>query len=164
MATALEVINKALSLIGAKDAYNDADSVDIATGIESLNDLMMTLDADGIKLGYQKVSAQTDEIGVPDWALSMVKYNLAMALAPEYGKAVPASVAVIGQGALEIARSRTVEWPNPDFPNTLPVGSGNECEDFPVFFQDTTDNDLKTESGQGLGDGRSRQLDIEVEE
>ena len=80
MATAKEVIDSAAFRIGLKKEGIDLETSEYNTGIALLNDMMFELDAINIKLGYSEVSAQTDSITIPSYALGMVKAKMAIKL------------------------------------------------------------------------------------
>ena len=85
MATAADVIQKALGLILVRQSESPLRPDEYADGIETLNDLMTSWESAGLPLGYTIVSNISDEVTVPAYALLAIKQNLAISLAPEFG-------------------------------------------------------------------------------
>jgi len=84
MDTAQKVIDKALSKIGVKILGVSVSADQYTDAIESLNDMMTSLDGNGINLGYSIVSAKEDSVTIPDFASAFVKSRLALKLASDY--------------------------------------------------------------------------------
>ena len=163
--TAGAVVNKALRLISVKVAGVDITDEEMADGIEALNDMMLEMAAKGLYLGYKVMTSAEDVMTTPDWANQAIKYNLAIAVAPEYVVTVSAALGAIAQEALDHIISRA-EVPGPvSFPDTLPTGSGNDLygdiDRYGYrFFPDRTDNDLLYETGDAVVDGHGKVIDV----
>jgi hypothetical protein len=127
MATALEVITGALKALGIKPAESSIEAVEAADGLEALNDMMNEWDVDGITIGYETVEDVSDEIYVDDGALGAIKANLAVYIAPEYSRIVTNELALRARNGKRALR-RSLPIAGSEFPDTLPVGSGNEDE------------------------------------
>jgi hypothetical protein len=164
MATALDIINRSMSLIGVKSSGVDLSDDEINDAIESMNDMMLALDVEGIRLGYDVVTSSSDEITAPDWSYGMMKYNLALLLADEYNKNVTQSLATFANKYMMVVRNRIVNISQPRFSDTLPTGSGhnNGCGYLNNrFFQDTDSDDLLFGNGEHMLDDESEQLELE---
>lgn len=83
-----EMISGALRLLGVLNEVQSASAEQGAHGLEALNQVMAEWEADGIDVQYYEQNSLTDNIPVPTNARAAVKYFLAFALAPEYGRAV----------------------------------------------------------------------------
>lgn len=84
MATANDVITRALRMIGVLAAGEAASAEDAADALGALNDMLRDWEADGVSLGFAPLSSVGGALGVPDDALRAIKFNLAVELAPEY--------------------------------------------------------------------------------
>ena len=134
---------------GAESALN-AD--EIQTTIRYMNRYMSKLAADGINLGYTIVSDLGDPITIPDGAiLGMIK-NVAIQIAPQYDVPISADLALAAQDGLRTMRNLGVELQEMRYPDTLPVGSGNE-----IFgsiegnhFYPNRQNEIRAEDNQTI--------------
>ena len=126
MALASEVVNDALALIGVKRTGRDVTTDEMSDGIRAMNDYATMLEAEGLFFGYAKAGASTDDINVPDWTLTALKYNLAMRLAPNYGVPVSQEVALGATTGIEAVERRLMRIPEPFLPTTLPIGAGQD--------------------------------------
>lgn len=161
MATALDIINRSMSLIGVKSSGVELSDEEIDDAIESMNDMMLALDAEGVRLSYSVVTSSSDNITSPDWAYGMMKYNLALLLADEYNKNVTASLASFAQKYMMVVRNRVVNISQPRFSDTLPTGSGhnNGCGYLNNrYFNDTDSGDLLFGNGEHMLDYESEQI------
>ena len=133
---------------------------EIADAISELNNLMTEFEADGTHLNYTIVSDSSDTITTPDWANSFMESNLALRLASEFEVQVSQTLAMQASKAEDIIIKRTAQLGTVLFPNTLPIGSGNETFYYDRFFKDTSRYDLETDSGDQLSDTE----DMHIEE
>jgi hypothetical protein len=125
MATAAQVIKAALQKILVQASESDLEPDEYSDAIFTLNNMMLSYDADGIKLGYTEVTDLSDDITVPVGALRGVIYNLAQELSPEYNGQITAALADAAMNGLKIMRKIGVSIPTSSYPSTLPIGSGN---------------------------------------
>lgn len=125
MATALDAITGGLKLLGVRTAESPLEDTEAQDGLESLNDMLNEWNLDDIDIGFETIDDVQDELFVDDGTLAGIKANLAIYMAPEYGRIVSDALALrakIGKAVIRGAISlRPLE-----FPDTLPVGSGNE--------------------------------------
>lgn len=150
MAKASEVIQSALLNLNVSAAESGIEAAEAQGAIEMLNDLMTEWDADGIPLGYTLISDLGDTVTVPDSALRGIKYNLALALAPQYRDNVPPVLVELASRTKSTIIKQVVNVPRAPMPDTLPIGSGNECYTDQRFFPETPDNGLLTETNGGI--------------
>lgn len=80
--TAGTIINAALIRIGIANP----SATNTTNGVGFLNDLLAEWAYDGISFPYTKAVFSSTVVGVPDWALSALKTNLAVRLASQYSK------------------------------------------------------------------------------
>lgn len=150
--TAIDIINRALSKLGVKRAGVELTEEEINDSIDELNDMMLEIDATGVKLGYTIVSDKTDVITAPDWAYGAIRSNLAVRMAHDFDIAITPALAQQAEASWEAVLQRVVEVGPVQFPDIMPIGSGNEYWNYERFFKDTYRNDLRTGSGGTLTD------------
>lgn len=86
-------VNRALAQIGLATYAYDATAEELNDAMIALNEMMAEWNAKGIRVGYPissspETGSLDDETNVPDSALRAISLNLAIAIAPEYGKQV----------------------------------------------------------------------------
>lgn len=86
--TNADLITRSLRLIGVLNEVETASAEQGASALEVLNDLMADWAQEGIDLQYFEQNDLTAETPIPDHARAAVRYFLAFALAPEYGRQV----------------------------------------------------------------------------
>lgn len=95
MASNLDVIKEALSIIGVIDEIEDPSAEQSENGLSVMNDMLLMWDADQIDVGYYQQTDVNAESPIYADALSAVKYNLALYLSTYYGVEPKLSVAMI---------------------------------------------------------------------
>lgn len=161
MPTANAIVKGAMRLIGALPSGQDPSSNEITDGIETMNDYMLELAGTGINLGYHVCAVSTDETMIPDYAVAMVKSNLAVRLASEYGRQVLPSLAVFAANSMDAVLNNNIEPNTVHFPDTLPIGEDQSYYDISKYFTDQTLSDIENELGVGLTDDEGNQLEYE---
>lgn len=126
METAADVIRDALQeiLVQAAEAPIGADKAQ--TAIRYLNRMMFAYDVDGISLGYTEVTNLSDPITVPNGAIEAIIANLAIRLAKQFMKPVTPDLAARASEGEKTLLNLAVTIGPSQYPETLPVGSGNE--------------------------------------
>ena len=124
--TAGTIIKSALQEILAQASEAPLEPDETQDAIRYMNRWMAEQAANGIALGYTNVDDTSDEITIPDGAMNGLVYNLALHMATQFGKQVPIELASKARSSLNTMRNLAVTIGRSDFPNTLPVGSGNE--------------------------------------
>ena len=145
-----EVIGSALQEILVQASEAPIDAADAQTAIKYLNRLMTRWDAQGLSLGYSIVSSLSDYVTIPDGAIDGVVKNLAISLHSQYsspGTPIPVSLIQEAREGLDAIRDITVDVGPSLYPDTLPVGSGNEDVDTYVFYTDPDDPILSETGG-----------------
>jgi hypothetical protein len=125
MATVAQVAKASLQriLVQASEAPLEAD--EYQDFIFALNNYMMSLDAQGIHLGYTEVSNLSDTVTVPVGALRGIIANVAIEVAPDYGGIVTDALVMQAREGLQSMRMLGQTIGAARLPSTLPVGSGN---------------------------------------
>ena len=104
---------------------------ELKDALEILDSMMAEWNVQGIRVGYPigtiDTSSLDTKVGVPDSAIGAIRTNLAILLAPSYGKIPAREIKVAakkGYGTLQM-RALSQNMPNKQYPSTLPIGSGN---------------------------------------
>ena len=126
MATVAQVLRASLNriLVGASEAPIEPDEAQ--DFVFALNNYMLGLDAQGIKLGYTEVASTGDDVTVPTGALRGIIANMAIEVAPDYGAPVPPALAAVAVEGMVAMRRLGQRLRLTQYPSTLPIGSGNE--------------------------------------
>jgi hypothetical protein len=93
--------------------------------------MMMEWNAQGVRLGYAVASSPQDsdldtETNTPDSAWEAVITNLAIRIAPGYGKTVSPDTKVMAKNAYNILLQRAAFPLEKQLPETMPIGQGNK--------------------------------------
>lgn len=96
-----------------------------------LDAMMATWNAKGIRLAYPLAANPEDtdidaETTVPDSANEAIICNLAMRIAPGYGKQVTPGTMATAKAAYDTLMARAAMPQEQQFPGTLPAGAGNK--------------------------------------
>jgi hypothetical protein len=118
-----DIIRDALGLLGVLAETESVSADQAAHGLRVLNDLMDEWEADNIEIGYYAQTEPNVEFPAMARTALAVKYALAVALAPHYGRSAPAEVAVLAQryyarlmrDAVEIPVASTAHLPRPNW-------------------------------------------------
>jgi hypothetical protein len=150
--TAGDIIGDALTDLVVQDAEASLEASEYQVGIRYLNRMMFRLDAMGINLGYTEVTNLSDPITVALGAMDGIVANLAIALAPQFDAIVTAGInsrAIDGLNAMR-KLSRNMQPTSP--PCTLPIGSGNEWDNYSNdhFYPCLDDNSILTETDRNI--------------
>ena len=128
MEKAGDIIKDALGEITVLGAEAPVESVDAQAAIRYLNRMMAAYNSDGVDLGYTVITSFGDDVTIPDGAIEAIIPNLAVRLHAQFEGADPLSQDLLARA---VAGKRTllniaVTINASEFPNTLPIGSGNE--------------------------------------
>lgn len=129
--TKRELIDEAFREIGLASYVFDLDPEERQTALRRLDTMMATWEVRGIRVGYNfpatpKASDLDDDSGLPDRASETVYLNLAVRIAPGFGRPVlpdTKTSARTGYDALLFAAAQPREQQLPD---RLPRGAGNK--------------------------------------
>lgn len=126
MTTALEVAERALKriLVQADDA--PLDPSDYADFYDSMNAFMEALEAENVILGYTPVSNPADEVTIPAGAIRGLVANMALEVAPDYGKSTPPELQQQAMDGLRVMRRLGRVRIKQSYPTNLPLGAGQQ--------------------------------------
>jgi len=127
--TVLDIVTGALSLLEIRVAESGVTPAEGVDGLAALNDMMNEWNVDGIDVGYESLDDTADEIFVDLGSIGAMKANLAIYIAPEYGRTPSVALKRRARRSKNSLRASIAINPS-QFPDTLPVGSGNEDNNF----------------------------------
>lgn len=146
MTTAATVEKAILQEILVQDSEAPLQAIEFQDCTFAMNNFMFELAADGVDLGYTEVTNLGDLITIPQGAMNGLIKNVAFMLSVQFDVApTQALIAQAGNG-LRVMTKIAVQIPAQIFPDTLPVGSGNECNTSIRFYGNEQDA-IFTESG-----------------
>ena len=145
-----DIIKDSLGEVTLYGAEATIESVDAQLAIRYMNRMMAAFDADGIDLGYTEVSGLADEVTVPAGAMNGVVTQLAIMLWNQFSEdGIPPDLVARGVSGKNTMRNITVTVGASEYPDTLPVGSGNEGDGTYInhFYPDLQDTILAETNG-----------------
>lgn len=129
MATASYIVTRALTRLGIRASETSLQPDEIQDGIDLLNDVLSNWEEAGYNLGFSPVAGVSDEIRVPRGTVAAVIDALAIFMAPEYSRPVSIELAASAKLSFDNMLRANVFIGDVDMPSTLPIGSGNQCND-----------------------------------
>lgn len=127
--TAGKIVSDALMILGIRLSESAIEPPESVDGLFTLNDMMAEWSIDGIDVGYEALDETTDTLSVIPGAIAAIKPNLAVYLAPEYSRVVSAALSARARSSKRALRS-SIQLTRTQYPDTLPIGSGNEDNNF----------------------------------
>lgn len=129
--TKRQFVTGAFEEIGLSDYVFDLQPEQLEAALRRLDSMMMEWNAQGIRLGYPIASSPQDsdldtETNTPDSAWEAVITNLAIRIAPGYGKTVSLDTKVSAKNAYNILLQRATFPLEKQLPETMPIGQGNK--------------------------------------
>jgi len=153
MTTAATLVKQILSEIVVRDSEAPIEADEAQDTIFNMNVYMSAQAANGINLGYTQVTDLGDKITVPDGALMGMVANIAIMMAPTFEALVTPALAAKAKIGLQAMRKLGVSIGPMSFPDTLPIGSGNEGDNtFQIdHFYHNDEPTILTEGGGSIG-------------
>jgi hypothetical protein len=127
--TKKQLIDQAFAEIGFGPDFNVSPD-DAESALRRLDSMLAEWNGKGIRLGYSLPTGPDgsdidSDSGLPDVANEAVFMNLAIRIAPGYGKQLSPDTRVTAKQGYNTLLSRAV-FPDPQpMPNTMPIGAGN---------------------------------------
>lgn len=125
MSTAIDLIKKALYLSGCSSEINPASPELTQICFEDLTVFIEELDSIGITLGLTMPVLLTDDISEPADTTKMFESNIAVRTAPYFQKDAPPATKKLAKKQYRQLLINYAPFPLPNYPDTLPIGSGN---------------------------------------
>lgn len=130
-ATKRQFIADAFTEAGLAGYIFDLQPEQLETALRRLDTMLASWNAKGIRLGWPlpgspECSDLDDETNVPDAANEAIILNLAIRIAPSFGKTVAAETKVFAKQAYDQLLAIAAAPGQRQFPGTLPSGAGNK--------------------------------------
>ncbi len=135
MATGLDIVKGALRRIGYEEAETPLEAEDAAVALEELNDMMAEFEASGLELGYIDITSLAEEVRIARGAQSAIKWALGVRIAPIFKVEVTEALVGVASGSVQNLETQVIHLNPPKFPPELPIGAGNECDDYQRFYE-----------------------------
>lgn len=128
--TKRQFVEQAFEEIGLASYVYDLQPDQLQSACRRLDTMMATWNAKGLRLGYPLPSTPEDtslddETNVPDRANEAIVLNLAVKLAPSFGKVVSPDTRAGAKNAMRVLYSYVAPI-EMQLPDTLPSGAGNK--------------------------------------
>lgn len=151
-----ELASSALEEIGIAEYEFDVSPEQIQSVIQKLDAMMAEWSIKGITLSFpiSKIqnSSTTDDSNIPDWAWEAVITNLAIKIAPSYGKTVAVETKIAAKSTyntlyMVFTQPREMQLPS------MPKGAGYKTTEFRYTpnpenpYADTVDNEVDLSGG-----------------
>ena len=129
--TKREFINQAFNEIGLASYVFDLTPDQLQSALRQMDSMMAEWNARGIRISYPLPSTPSESsldslTNVPDSANAAIYKNLAVMLAPAYGKTSSPDTKADAKGSLGVLESLSATPPIMQFKGTLPLGAGNK--------------------------------------
>lgn len=149
------VVGSAFAELGIGSWEFDLQPDEIIDGVNRLDQMMALWSSQGIRVGYNGSDNNPDaDSGLPDVALEAVRTNLALRLAPAFGRQVNPITSMQADAGYSYLTALFMTVPQRRFPNTLPIGAGNRYASVPgqanFFVQGGSEVDVGPDSALGL--------------
>lgn len=159
--TKREIVTQAFEEAGLAAVVFDLQPEQLDSALRRLDSMMATWAGKGINLGYAlssdaEGSDVDDDSGIPTIANEAVYLNLALRIAPGFGKTIQPGTAVAAKDAYDALLTRFAQPQQVAYPSNLPRGAGNRRSRlygrtyFPI--PDTSPIQLDEGGGLTLGD------------
>ena len=151
MATVGQAVRAILQEIVTLGAESDFEASEVDDTIFAMNNFMTELDANGANLGYTVVDSVSDTITIPDGAIMGLIKNVALLMAPQFDAIATGLLISQARKSLKTMTNLGLNLQPAQFPCTLPVGSGNETNDFNFeHFYPCPDVTILTETNNNI--------------
>lgn len=126
-----QIVSSALAELGLQGYEFDISSAEKADALRRLDSMMATWEALGIHIGYAmpsdpKGSDDQEDCGLPDSAVETVFLNLAVRLAPGYGKQVSTDTRRSARQGYDVLLLEPAKPSPQQQPSTMPRGAGGK--------------------------------------
>lgn len=132
-------------VVQASEAPIEADEAQDA--LAAINNWMFEQAATGLNVGFTELLDLGDVVTVPLGAINPIVKNCGVQVAIQYGSVITQSQQRQADDSLRSLELIAVTIPDSSLPDTMPVGTGNECFDNDSHFFPTDPDTLLTEQG-----------------
>lgn len=134
MTTARELCEGAAEEIDVKTAEVALEADDFNIFFVRLNDMLLEWKDSGLTPAFNEVFDGDDTVEIDSNSRAAIKYNLAMRCSSAFQKPITAALAQMASDTLQRLETSTAYIGPVAYPDSLPLGSGNQCGDF--FYDD----------------------------
>ena len=134
MTTVLQIVNGAAEKLGVKSAESALEPGDFQVILNELNDMLSIWADQGLTPAFKPVSNSDDVVDIEPSAVSATKNNLAIQIAPSFQRIVTRELALAADTTLQALEASVIFIGDVALPDTLPIGSGNDCSN--IFSND----------------------------
>jgi len=125
------IVDGALDEIGLSGYVFNLSGDDIMSVLRKLDGLVAVWESQGLTVGWVFSTDPTktdpdDDVTIPDASLQALIVNLAVRIAPSFGKQVAFETKQTAIQSLNALRSAVVKIPQMQYPDNLPLGQGNK--------------------------------------
>lgn len=129
--TKKQFVEQALEEIGLASYVFDLQPEQEQSVLRRLDSMMAILNIQGVRIGYPLPSAQSSsdinqDTSVPDWANEGIYQNLAIKIAPMFGKSVSPELKVSAKNALSMMICKAGQPVQERQLSSTPLGAGNK--------------------------------------
>ena len=127
-----QFVEAALEEIGISSYVFDLQPEQVQSSLRRLDAMIASWNGEGIHIGYPLPSSPefsdvTAETNVPDSANEAIITNLAVRIAPSYGKVVTMETKVIADNSYRVLEAKATRPAIRQIPANTPAGAGNKC-------------------------------------
>ena len=127
MTTARQIVDGAAEEISVKTAEIPLQAFAAQSIFARMNDMLTEWSDAGLTPAFKEVFNLDDAIDVDRNAVGAIKFSLAIRCAPSFQKTVTQALALSASDSLSKLEASVAFIGKVAFPDTLPIGSGNEC-------------------------------------
>lgn len=158
--TKRELVVKAFEEIGLAEYVFDLTAEQLQSAAQRMDAMVAGWAANGVRIAYPLKDTPgaanlNDDSGVPDYANEAIYLNLALRIAPGYGKTASAETKQFADMAYNnLANQTALPTPERTLPTTMPRGQGNKpWRNFnnPFIREETTPIDAGPDNHIDLG-------------
>ncbi len=145
--TKQDFVEQAFTEIGLAPYFFDLSPEQLNTALTRLDNMMASWNGMGIRLSYPLPSSPLessldDETNVPDSAYQAIISNLAVSIAPIFGKVVSIETKKVARDGYKTLLSIAAMPEQMSYPDTLPLGAGNKPFSIDYPFASPPNNNL----------------------
>lgn len=157
--TKRQFITQAFEEIGLAAYVFDLTPDHLDSALRRLDSMIAGWNANGVRIGYPlpsspQLSNLDDDSGVPDYANEAIYLNLAVRLAPAFGKQVAQETRAFADMAYSnLANQVAIPTPERELPRTMPRGAGTKpWRNFnnPFVYGPGSDSDVNAGSDSAI--------------
>ena len=129
MTTVNQIITGAAEEIGVKSAEENLEPADFQVILDRMNDMGAEWADSNLTPAFKEVFNGTDTVDIERSAVGAFKKNLALLIAPAFQAIITPALAGLAASSLQALQASVIHIGPVAYPDTLPMGSGNQCGD-----------------------------------